>query len=98
MTCWFADKFDHECEWRPDGQPDPAHLIPQQRLKQAGIEDVWDPRLVVPSCRLAHHLFDSKARKIAYTDYPPKLLAWVQQHHWFWAGDEKGWRRTHTPA
>ena len=85
--CWFKRYARDECRWRYDNQPDPAHLIPQQRIKDA----VWDQRLLVPACRHHHGLFDNKKITLLSGDYPPALHAWASDYGFHFVDPRTGW-------
>lgn len=97
--CFFTllDGWNDPCEYRADGRSDPCHLIDQQRIKHVysrrGLPcpDLEDERLWVPGCRHHHGIFDRKLRHLELTDFPPKLLAWAQQHHFFWDENRHIW-------
>jgi len=82
-----------------DGQPDRAHLIPQQRMKRAGIRDhevLWDDRAWVKSCRTHHELFDHKMLRLDEGEYPDDLREFAAEIGFYWAGRRDGWRKEHT--
>jgi hypothetical protein len=96
--CFFANFGWGPCRMRFDGNFDPAHLIPQQRIREAFARrgepcpDLTDERLIVPACRHHHDLFDRKLRKLSLGDFPPKLLAWAQQHGLYFDPGRNEWR------
>jgi hypothetical protein len=96
-ACFFA-KFDpRPCEYRfNDGRPDPAHLIPAQRLRAAHLPDD-DPRLIVASCRRHHDAFDGRDAlhkiTLAPTDYPASLVDWADEHGFAFRDSRTGWVR-----
>lgn len=71
VSCFLSR--ESRCDFRADGKPDRAHLIPLQRIKRARNPEVpedqwWDPRVIVPLCRAHHHKFDNGFIKIARDD------------------------------
>lgn len=91
--CFFGrfDKSGRPC----DGLWDAAHLIPKQRIKQAGIDsypDIWDRRIVRLSCRYHHHKADQGFIRLGFNDYPRSVMDWAHDHHFYWAGEREGWR------
>ena len=98
LRCFFEDAGWGPCRMRFDGNFDPAHLIPKRRIVEVFARrgepcpDLWDERLWVPSCRRHHHLFDSKLRRLTLSEFPPKLLAWAQQHGFYFDQDRREWR------
>ncbi len=78
--CWFAHLGG--CDFRPDGRPDMAHLIPKQRLKKAGIrrpEALNDPRVVRPMCRKHHHQFDNGFITVTRLEIPRETEEYARQ-------------------
>ncbi len=71
--CFFApfDERNRPCE----GPEDAAHLLSKQWLKRAGVEDVWDTRLWVSSCRRHHAAFDQHQITVPRQSLPAGLLA-----------------------
>jgi hypothetical protein len=90
--CFFREFGWGPCIFRADGQPDPAHLIPKQRLKAAGVTDPWNPTLLVPACRRHHDTFDRKMRPVPLDAYPASLIEWAEEHNWFYVDSRTGWR------
>ena len=94
MTCWFARFRWDSC----DGRIDRCHLIPQHRIKEIAkrrgvpCPDLGDHRLVVPGCRHHHGLFDKKLRRLELVDFPTTLLAWAQQHRFYFDENRHEWR------
>lgn len=75
---------------------DPCHLIPKQRIKQAGLHSVAnDPRIIVPGCRRHHDRFDGRDAlnklDLRYGDYPPSVREWAREQGWFYSGVRSGW-------
>ena len=102
--CWFKRYARDECRWRYDNQPDPAHLIPQQRIKaelrsRGWSADrikvaLWDKRLVVPACRHHHHAFDfARTITLLSGDYPPALHDWAEDYGFHFVDPRTGWVR-----
>ena len=99
--CWFKRYARDECRWRHDGQADPCHLIPKQRIKSElralglparEIKDaVWDERLVVPGCRHHHDAFDGKRLPLLEDDYPPALRDWAADNDFVFIDARTGW-------
>lgn len=90
--CFFAPHSTAPCMYRPDGLPDRAHLIPKQRLRIAGIDDVWDNRAWVLSCRRHHHLFDQGYLPLSIADYPPEFIDFATEHGLHFVSERRGWR------
>jgi hypothetical protein len=90
-SCFFAFLGWGPCRLRFDGRLDRCHLIEKQRLRQAGIENLWDERLWVPGCRHHHGLFDRKLRPLSLADYPPKLLAFAEAEGFAFVDERTGW-------
>lgn len=89
-SCFFARFHPSPC----DGRTDPAHLIPQQRLRQAGITDhdeLWDERIIVPACRHHHSLFDRKFLRLEQDRYPLSVFDYASEFGFFWGGERDGW-------
>ena len=94
MSCFFLKLGYLPCEYRADGMPDRAHLIPQQRLKAAGIDgffELWNPALWVDACRRHHHLFDNKTIRLCLDGYPKTFQKWAKENGWFFSGERDGW-------
>jgi hypothetical protein len=95
MSACFLAQFasDPECDYSPRGVPDPAHFIPQQRLKKAGLteEQIWDRRCYEMACRKHHHQFDNGKIRLAYSDYPWPLRTYALDHGFFFV-EGRGWR------
>jgi hypothetical protein len=89
MNCYLAQFTDTPC----DGQYDRAHLIPQQRLRQAGIGAIaCDTRSWVPACRKHHHAFDfAKTIRLTLDQYPPAFCEFADQHGLYFDGPARGW-------
>jgi hypothetical protein len=94
--CWLQQFSLAPC----DGPMDPAHLVPKQRLRNAGInpEDRWDRRAIVPACRRHHHLFDQKFMRIPLEEYPSEFIDYCTEHGLYWNGQRDGWRVEHRGA
>lgn len=102
--CWFRRFAKDECRWRADGQADPAHLVPKQRVKAelralgwttGQIKDaIWDERLVVPACRHHHDAFDGKRLPLLSDDYPPALHQWARDFGFIFIDARTGWVAT----
>ena len=94
-ACYFHDKLGFPgCDFsdRPDGRPDPAHWIPQQRLRAAGVEDLWHPASWAHVCRRHHTLFDQKTIRLTEEQYPREFRAWAALQGFWFAGPREGWR------
>lgn len=90
VRCFFRGKGP--CDgWARDR----AHLIPKQRLVQAGLpfDDVWDGRVWVPLCRRHHHRFDQGFLDLVEGDYPAGLRAYAEEHGFAYFGPREGWLR-----
>jgi hypothetical protein len=88
--CWLQQFSLAPC----DGPMDPAHLVPKQRLRNAGInpEDRWDRRAIVAACRAHHHLFDNGFIKLSLTDYPESFIDYATEHGLTWDPSRRQWR------
>lgn len=71
--------------------PDPAHLIPKQRLRSKGIEEVWDKRAIVPACRHHHHMFDHGFLRLLEYQYPACFIDYATEHGLYWDDERRGW-------
>lgn len=99
--CFFARRTDSPCSYRADGQPDRAHMIPQQRMKQEykarkfRANDiamaVWDHRIIVPSCRKHHQAFDQKQLRLPLADYPTSTKQYAKDYGWWFVDERTGW-------
>ena len=99
--CWFKRYWPHECSWRADGEADPCHLVPKQRIKSElralgwttrQIKDaIWDARLIVPGCRKAHDAFDGKRIPLLEDDYPPPMREWARANGFAFIDPRTGW-------
>ena len=100
MDCWLNRFATSPCEFFPRSGPDPAHLIPQQRLRAAGLGHLSDdPRSWVPACRRHHHAFDQKIIRLDRDDYPATFLDFAQENGLFFDGPDGGWKVAHaSPA
>lgn len=81
-----------------NGRLDRAHLIPKQRMKKAGITDqdvIWDPRVWRWVCRAHHHALDMKFIHLTEDQYPPEVGEWADEHGFYFANVEAGWRKGH---
>ncbi len=98
--CFFAAPFGGLCTFRYDGLPDPAHLIPQQRLRKAGVPLVafTDPRIIVPACRHHHDLFDRKLRPLPLDAYPDSAKDFADEYGFEFFGPRDGWRKVETAS
>lgn len=101
-------RFDpgHDCRYRADGQPDPCHWIPKQRLiaeytrrgypNQVIVLAANDPRILTDGCRRHHDQLDGrnaiKAFRLEYEDYPQSVHDYAREFSWWWANPERGWR------
>jgi hypothetical protein len=101
-VCWFKRQgFTHDCTWRPDGFPDPAHWLPQQRVKAAAksrgwsaektAEALWDRRCYTMACRGAHDLFDGKSIRLTEDQYPASFRAWAEEYGFEFINPRTGW-------
>ncbi len=91
--CFFR-RFDHSPMCM--GRIDPCHLIPKQRIKQAGqAQYANDPRIIVPGCRRHHDRFDGRDAihrlVLLYADYPDSVKEWAREHGWMYVGAREGW-------
>jgi hypothetical protein len=93
-VCWFKQFAPTPCEWRADGLPDRAHLIPKTRLRSAGLTEkqVWDRRSYELSCRKHHHAFDNGFLELSYHDYPWSLRSFARDYGFFYV-QGRGWLR-----
>lgn len=91
--CWLRRFADDDCFWRSDGNPDPAHLIPRQRLRLAGLSDdeQMDPRILVPACRHHHDAFDNKRLELELADYPEPARNFAFEHGFAFISPRVGW-------
>jgi hypothetical protein len=95
VICWFQTIGYTGCEYRADGQPDRAHLIPAQRLRREGLAHLaWDRRCWVPSCRRHHHLYDTKTLRLTREQYPPELRAFAEAIGFEFVDPRTGWVAT----
>lgn len=86
MTCFFKDLGYTGCEYRADGLPDRAHLIPAQRLRHNKLTpQVWDSRVYVLACRRHHHLFDNGFLKLTRDQLPHSVIEFAEQHDLEWS-------------
>jgi hypothetical protein len=100
--CYFNRFTSSPCRYRADGQPDRAHMIPQQRMKQEyktrkyRANDIamaiWDHRIIVPACRRHHDAFDQKQLRLLLNDYPVSTHEYAKEYGWYFAGERDGWR------
>ena len=101
MICYFWHLGWRGCRWRMDGQPDRAHLIPKQRLKQAGIVDykrLWDDRVWVHACRHHHELFDGRFLRLEREQYPSKVFEYADEVGFDFIDPRTGWVQVHREA
>jgi hypothetical protein len=78
--CWFAHVSP--CEFRANGRLDRGHLIPQQRMKKAGIKSkkvLADPRSWRPMCRKHHHAFDNGFIEVTRDEIPRETEEFAKQ-------------------
>lgn len=98
MRCWLADKGYGPCEHRADGQPDQAHLIPKQRIVNAGLAMFAnDPRVIVPICRHHHRRLDGydalNKIELRYEQYPRSVYGFASEQGFWFANPRDGWRK-----
>jgi hypothetical protein len=71
------------------------HLIPKQRLRDAGVPEdaIWDPRVWRWGCRGHHHAFDHGFVRLEELDYPDSVRDYAAEHGFAWFGVRDGWRK-----
>ena len=87
--CFFARLDEPPCDWRADGNPDRAHLIPKQRMRirKLSLYVIWDPRAWVPACRRHHHRFDNHFFRLTRKQLPPPVEEFAAEHDLKWSHD-----------
>lgn len=106
MTCFLTRYTDTPCRYRFDGNPDPCHMIDQQRLKRAfksrGLKPheiaalVWDERIVFPGCRRHHDALDGRCSEkeeilLDEADYPASVREYAAENHFHFSSPRRGW-------
>ena len=105
MKCALARFTTTPCRLRADGQLDPCHWIPKQRLiaeyrrreypPQAITVAAMDRRVIVDGCRAHHDEVDGRnaIRKIMLgeSDYPASLHEYAREFCWFFVSPQVGW-------
>lgn len=101
-TCWLATFSTQPCDLGAWGRLQRAHLVPKQRLRNAGLSDMdilWDARCWRWACERHHRMLDeSKTIRLSLEDYPPEFIDYATEHGLFWAGERQGWRVEHRSA
>lgn len=100
-SCWLA-RFapaGSTCDLGAIGHLQKCHLVPKQRLKNAGLHDMdilWDPRCWVWACERHHRQLDeSKLIRLSLADYPRAFLDFASDHQLYFASERDGWRVEH---
>lgn len=96
--CYLAQFAGTSCEYRADGRADRAHLVPKQRLRQAGVSHVWDYRWWTYACRKHHHQLDNGFLKLHEQQYPRSFRDHAERHGLFFDNDRKTWLAGTRPA
>lgn len=79
-----------------NGRLQRAHMIPKQRIKQAGITDldvIWDERVWRHVCSAHHHALDMKFIYLTEAEYPESVGEWAAEHGFYFLSPSAGWRK-----